>query len=93
MSINPSPLNIALRCPICGEPIDALRRPGASEDEILEATHALVLMHVQSQHTMHAVLTALGTARNALMDLREATKGWAEFNLIEEDIARGLGNV
>lgn len=75
MAVNPSPLDqpIALLCPICREPIEVLRPDvPMTEEQRVEATEAMILMHVQAQHTMHSVLAALGTARNALMDIADA---------------------
>jgi hypothetical protein len=102
MSVNPSPLRpAALACPICGEPIavfEALDRTYPEEQRV-QATEALILHHVQIQHTMHDVLAALGIARNALMDIAPladdlaAASQTAAAKAIDEAVERGLGHV
>ena len=57
----------------------------------MEANEALILAHVEGQHTIAEVLVCLGTARNALMEIREVAGGWAEWSDLEPTVQRGLG--
>jgi hypothetical protein len=63
----------------------------------VQATEALILHHVQIQHTMHDVLAALGIARNALMDIANTVSSAPDpdtaYNAIDEAVERGLGHV
>jgi hypothetical protein len=97
MSVNPSPLRpAALACPVCGEAI-AILTPSVelTEEQIVEATEMMVLVHVQTRHTTHEVLAALGTARNALMDIAPLADDMRKYetataNAIDEAVERGL---
>lgn len=58
----------------------------------IEANEALILAHMEGQHTIREVLLALGQARNALSEIREVAGGWAEWETeLAETVARGLG--
>lgn len=61
----------------------------------VEANEAVLEMHLGLNHTMPEALRALGTARNALMDIREAARGDDLKHEIgpylEEIVERGLG--
>lgn len=72
----------------------------AKLEALVKANEAVVLHHVQIRHTIADVLQALGTARNALMDIRAAWDDpstsesdvwdWMSENL-DQAIERGLG--
>jgi hypothetical protein len=59
----------------------------------MQANEALILAHVESQHTVKQLLIALGVARNALQEIREtlATNGALGAATIYRLIDRGLG--
>ena len=51
------------------DPMHALIR--AQIEKRVAADEAAILAHVELQHTLHEVLVALGTARNALLRIRD----------------------
>lgn len=84
-------LDLEVRVEPGEDPLKALVRAGiekrAADDE------ASILMHVELHHSLKETLVALGTARNALLDIRGRTftPKWGDQYAIEEVISRGLG--
>ena len=89
-------------CPVCGLEIDLLNpeqiptREGRGVEEaieaIVEANEALILSHAQTFHSMRDVMVALGTARTALQDIREAHEHLRlTHDIVIEATSRGLG--
>jgi len=76
--------DVVARCPIAGCEIDLLNPEqvaggnwsGTQEEfiaTVVKANEAIILAHAETAHTVHDIMVALGTARQALFDIREAT--------------------
>ena len=91
-------------CPVCHGEIDLLNpdqvpvREGESTqeriDRIVEANESLILAHAKATHSLRDAMVALGTARSALIEIRDSIGPPVPGSVGEALVAtinRGLG--